>query len=544
MKKALSLLLSVIMIFALAACNKEKDSAEKTDNITTQNTENSSDHAQTDTESDKEEENKEEELTLRMGTFFDFKYPTQEPLSLITDFLTGLDEGFNATPGLIKAWEMNKEATEYTLHLRENVSFHDGSPFNSEACKYSLEKLGPKFYTTYSSFLESIELIDEMSLKVKFKAPHLFFMEELYLVPALTVNSLDAEGNIQNYIGTGPYILDKYEENVEATLIKNKSYWDSERISDIDIVKWIVIPDGDARMVALESGQVDVVGYSEHSRMIPASSMGLFEKKDGYKAIRENKNAYTAVYSVSSNYVKAPMDDVNLRRAIAHAIDREALVGTVFFGEAVATPYMMNPNFIGGSKKVEALTYDLDRAKKILEEAGYKLENNVLTKDGNEIVLNFITLEDTEYKDFGVFVQAELQKLGIKVNVETLDLNLYFQKMMNSEYDIAFTNSWFAHTVNVIGYLGTMPTDTTGGGLGFAATEEIQRLGNEMLVATDKEEFQKLSDAFWFAMYDACPSAPVYVASKGGVYKDDWTGFSYDSNIFKIDLSKVTKKDE
>ena len=212
MKKALSLLLAVIMIYTLVGCNAQKKN--------------------------------DEALTLRMGVFFDFKYPTQEPLSLITDFLAGIDENYNATPGLIKDWVMSDDATEYTLHLEENVSFHDGTAFNAEACKYSLENLGAKYYATYVYMLNSINVVDEMTLTVKFNAPHLFFMEELYKIPALAVDSIDTEGNIKQYIGTGPYILDNYEENVEAKLVKNEKYWNREKISDVDVVKWIVIPDG------------------------------------------------------------------------------------------------------------------------------------------------------------------------------------------------------------------------------------------------------------------------------------------------------------
>jgi ABC-type transport system substrate-binding protein len=150
----------------------------------------------------------------------------------------------------------------------------------------------------------------------------------------------------------------------EATLVKNNEYWNSEKLSDVDIVKWLVIPDQDARMTALESGQVDVVGYSEMGRTIPASSVGMFETKDGYKVIREDKDAYSGVYSVTANYLSEPMSDVYLRQSIAYAIDRDLLVETVFLGEAIATPYMMNPAFIGGSSKVEPYTANIEKAKR------------------------------------------------------------------------------------------------------------------------------------------------------------------------------------
>ncbi|MFA9465706.1 MAG: ABC transporter substrate-binding protein [Velocimicrobium sp.] len=515
MRKIFSVLLSAIMVFALIGCNPQQEGS------------------------------KDEPMTLKIGAYWDLKYGGQEPLSLITDFLTGIDKNYNATPALINDWDINEDATEYTLHIQKNVTFHDGSVFDAKVCKYDLEKLGAKFYATYAYMLKSIEIVDDNTLTVKFDAPHLFFMEELFKIPALPVDSLDNEGNITDYIGTGLYKLDSYEENVEATFIKNENYWNTEKNSDVDIVEYYVIADGDARMTALESGQVDVVGYSEMGRMIPASSVGQFETKNGYKVIREDKTAYAGVYSVTSNYLSAPMDDVNLRRAIAFAIDRDALVETVFFGEAFPAPYMMNPAFIGGSEKVEPFTVNIEKAKQILSDGDYVLENDVLTKDGKSIELDFITLAGTEFMDFGVFIQSELAKLGIKVNLESLDYSRYAEKMMNLEYDIAFNNSWFAPTVSILSYLGTEATDmSNGGGLGFAVTEEIQKLANEMMLATNKEDFQNIADKFWIAMYDACPSAPTYAASRAAVHSDKWTGFAYDRNIFKIDLSKVTKINE
>lgn len=531
MQKFLGFLLAVIMVFSFAGCNSQVQNS-------------TSNPPASDSTASPANEESGEPLTLRIGAFWDFKYPTQEPLSLITDFLMGIDKSYNATPSLIKQWEMSDDATKYTLYLVENVKFHDGSAFNAEACKYSLESLGAKYYATYAYMLDSIDVVDENTLTVNFNAPHVFFMEELYKIPALPVGSVDAEGNITNYIGTGPYKLEAYEENIEATLVKNNEYWNSEKLSDVDIVKWLVIPDQDARMTALESGQVDVVGYSEMGRTIPASSVGMFETKDGYKVIREDKDAYSGVYSVTANYLSEPMSDVYLRQAIAYAIDRDLLVETVFLGEAIATPYMMNPAFIGGSSKVEPYTANIEKAKKILTDNGYVLENNVLQKNGEPIELDFITLAGTEYNDVAVFIQSELQKIGIKMNIETLDYAIYAERMINLEYDIAYNNSWFAPTVSIISYLGTEPKDTSGGGLGFAVTEEIQALANEMIIATDKEEFQSLADKFWLAMYDACPSIPVYGASRACVYSDEWAGFAFDRNIFLIDLSEVTKNNE
>ncbi len=533
MKRFLSLIMAMVLVLGLSACGTgdavDGDTSTPAGSVSDDNSNNSTE---------------QEDVTLRLGAVNDFK-KYQEALTLISDPLVGLDDTYSATPWLIKDWTVNNDATEYTLYLQEDVTFSDGTPFNAEVCKYDLEILGALYYCSYVYSLDSIEVVDDYTLTVRFTTTTLSFVEQIFKICALPIDSVDENGNIVSFIGTGPYILSDYEENVEATLVRNEDYWYMERMPEVTEVKWFVIGDADACVMALESGQVDIIGYTESSRNLPYSSIASFEGRDGYQLTKEDAGAYTAVFSIGMNWTQGPLSDHALRQAMEYAVDREDLAETVFFGAALPSGYMMNPAFTDGSDLVEAFTYDVEKAKEILQEAGYVLEDDVLKKDGAPIELEYVTTTTTEDKDLAVFIKSDLQKIGITVNITALDSAQAAERMKSGDYDLAKGAYWFEPTVNALSFYGLEAEHNpmgSYGGLGYGINSEVAALGQAILTAKNSEELQKAADDFWTANYEACPTIPVVAGYRTAISNDNFTGFNYNYNYFVIDLSEVTVK--
>jgi peptide/nickel transport system substrate-binding protein/nickel transport system substrate-binding protein len=511
MKKFIAILLMILLLVSVTGCNSNNIS----------------------------EVNKStEETMLKVGAIADFK-SSREGLTLISDSLVRMDDKYNATSGLVNEWDVNKDATEYILHLKENIKFHDGSLFDAKSCKYSIETLGKQFMCTYIHMLETTEIVDEYILKIKFKSSNLGFLKELIKIVALPVDSVDEDGNITNFNGTGPFKLNEYEKNVEATLVKNEDYWNKDNSSDLQKIKWIVIPDPDARVMALESNQVDLIGYTEHYSSIPYSNITSLINK--YQSVIEDKDNYNFVKAIGMNWKKGFLADINLRRALVHVINRNNLVETVFFGIPNPCGHIMNPKFDDGSNEEKEFKYDIELAKQILKESGYKYEKGILKKDGTAIKLDYICDSLPEDKDVAVFVQSELKKIGITVNIVALETEQTYQYIQKGEYDLTIATPWFEPTVNTISLYG-LEDNYSIFGLGLGISEKVKNYGQEVISAKNQSEFKSAINSLWKASYEACASIPLYSGYRYAIHNGKFTGFRFDNNYFKIDFSEVREK--
>ena len=256
------------------------------------------------------------------------------------------------------------------------------------------------------------------------------------------------------------------------------------------------------------------------------------------------ENAYDAVFSVGMNWKKKPLNDTRLREALEYAVDRETLVDTVYFGVPVVCGHMMNPAFDDGSSQMDAFTYDLDKAKNILSESGYVLENGVLSKNGDPIKLEYVTTTEKEDTDLAVFIQSALKEIGIAVNITTLDSVRAEERMKSGDYDLTLGLYWFVPTVVALSYYGIGDEyNSMGayGGLGFGVTGELTALAQAVLSATNNGELRKAADAFWAANYKACPTIPFSGRVRTAIYSREWTGFVFNYNYHVIDLSAVRR---
>lgn len=481
-------------------------------------------------------EKKDVSLTLNIGAAVDFKN-NPEAETLVAESLIMLSPVREVVPLLAKSWE-HKDYREFVLKLPEDLKFNNGDAVTLEDFDRSLRILGKKNYVDFVDKLKMISMPDATTLKIELSESSLYFLEELVKVPIMKASAFDDEGTILEYIATGPYLLDTYETDVSAHLLQNPYYRNKDQYA-VKEVNWTVLQEAEARKLALISGQVDVIGISEHWPSVSFADSKELGQEKNLASTQQNTQYYTIVKGFSMNWKNGPLQDTSLRRALMYAVDRKRMNETLFFGQAFPCGHLFNPMFKDGPKNHEEFSYDIEKAKAILSEAGYVLERDRLTKDGKPVVLRFSTINVPSAIDMGVFLKDSFQALGIELDIQTFEGKLLVEEFENGNFDIGGQYGWFEPLVTSIKFNG-ISSEYSDGGLGFGVTDAAIEAGKGILVAQTMEELQQKAADYWKQQYEYCTYLPLYHSGRFAFFHKDWEGF-YFSGYGTIDLSKVRK---
>ena len=256
MKKLVSILLILCLCLSLAACGGGKKEETKP----------AEEAAPAATEVPENPENK----ILRLGAANDW---TSEGMNLVFDTLTYRINSTQASKQLIDV-SHNDDYTEYTLKVTPGIEFSDGTPLDANCIKYSIENESLATTLGFHTLMESLEIVDDMTLVAKFPSPYATFEYELSYILAVKEGAVSPEGNIVEYIGTGMYVVEDFEPGTSCTFKYNENYWNTEHKPSVTTVEYKVIPDIPTRVMALENKEVDVIGITEHGGRPGARSAG------------------------------------------------------------------------------------------------------------------------------------------------------------------------------------------------------------------------------------------------------------------------------
>ncbi len=357
--------------------------------------------------------------------------------SQIYETLVRLDEDLNMVPGLAESWEPQDNGKVWIFHLKKGVKFHDGTEFNADAVKYSY---GDRGYVTEVKTLqlENIEAIDSHTVKFTCVRP---MPLPTYLThvawPVVSPTSLDSAGKFTKPIGTGPYKFSKHTKGQEVILERNDDYWGGKE--KIEKVIFKIIPDASTRMMALNSGDVDM------SIKVPESEVQKLEK-DANITVHRKLTTFTDF--MQFNTARAPFDDVNMRKAVAYSIDTEGIVKNILNNIGVAAqgrPY--SPVMMYSSKDLPLYSQDVDKAKSILADAGWKDSDGdgVLEKDGKQLNMDLVLSASwgARQQKIAEAAQAQLAKAGFAVNVKQVEGAAMEQLEKEGNFDILMRTGFF-----------------------------------------------------------------------------------------------------
>lgn len=367
----------------------------------------------------------EQVLTIGMSTDVPIWHISQFPggdgrfvWSQIYETLVRVDTDLNIQPGLATSWDTPDDGKTWFFHLRNGVAFHDGTPLNADAVVYSYSE---NTYVRGSAgalqTIASVEAVDDLTVKFVMKRPQPL---PLYLThvawPVVSPTSVDSDGNFIKPIGTGPYVFERHTRAQEVVLTKNTNYWGQAPTLDMVIFK--VIPEASTRVMALETGEVDMI------IKVPESDVPRLERTPG---ITVSRKVSTFTDFLQFNTKKSPFDDVRVRRAVAYAIDTEEMSETILEGIGIAArgrPY--SPVMLYSNPDLALYQQDTAKSRQLLEEAGWTLSgtDTIRKKDGQELKVSILVgrgVWAARQIQMAEATQAYLADVGIGVEVKALE---------------------------------------------------------------------------------------------------------------------------
>lgn len=359
------------------------------------------------------------------------------------DFLVYVDPvSLAVKPGLAKEFSVNATGNEYTFKLRDDVKFHDGTPFNAEAVKFNFDrigaaKIGLSYVALGGSRYSSTTVVDPFTVKVTFSEPYWTFYDHAALrlwfdsPAAVAKNGKDYGTKV--VVGTGPYRVLEWVPNDHVFLERNDDYkWGSpvHKIQGPGYAKRIEIRgivEGATRRATLESGQADVV-------MLDETDVPDIQKDARFKVELQPKGG--TVRQLQINQKKFPFNDIVVRQAVGHAIDRDALVKTPrYSGIAQVALGIQGLKNMGGKwpEDLKSVQYAFDpaKARKLLDDAGYKLNGNVREKAGQKLQIEIIF--PTGILAEAQPLQAMLADVGIQAKLTELQTAKWFDAFQKGE---------------------------------------------------------------------------------------------------------------
>ncbi len=339
----------------------------------------------------------------------------------IFETLTKINSDGSVSPLLAESWEVSPDLKTYTFKLRKGVKFQNGEPFNAKAVKFSFERAGAEKSTnkdkrTFAA-MESVAAIDDYTVVILNKALDPDFLFLMGQATAIIVEPKSADSNATKPVGTGPYQLTAWNKGSSVTLSKWDGYRNAAGIK-IKKASFRFISDPAAQVAALLAGDVDAF-----PRVTPRS-VAQFKSNAKFQVLVNGSRAKTIL---AINNKKKPLDDVRVRRAIAAAIDRKAVIEGAGdgYGAPIGSHYV--PGAFGYVDTTGINPYNPEKAKALLAEAGIKTPLELSLK-----------LPPAPYaRQGGEVITAQLAKIGIIAKIENVEWAQWLSgTYTNKAYDL------------------------------------------------------------------------------------------------------------
>ncbi|RXZ83267.1 ABC transporter substrate-binding protein [Paenibacillaceae bacterium] len=345
----------------------------------------------------------------------------------IFDSLVFQHEDGTYQPWLATGWTISDDGKSYTFKLRQDVKFHDGTPFNAEAVKANFDHLGETFGLGQArpllGPLDSVEIVDEFTVRVNLSKKFEPFLSGLSsaFFGISSPKALEEHGEQygKNPVGTGPFKFVKWAENSEIVLENYPAYNSAPSIAEnqgpayLDKLTFKIVPEEATRIGSVQSGQILA------AETIPPQNIAAFKEDASFKIDEAITNG--TPFSLYLNTQHEPWNELKARQAIQLTIDPDVIVNTLYLGTYSRAWASLTPGILGYNEALEnKIKPDLHKANELLDELGWKKSaDGIREKEGKRLTLNYLEASPNreKRKDIAVIVQQQLKELGVEVEL-------------------------------------------------------------------------------------------------------------------------------
>jgi peptide/nickel transport system substrate-binding protein len=398
---------------------------------------------------------------VRGGTFrfgYDMVWSRMDPVNTnhydppfqeIYETIVTADPRRRVVPMIAEAWTQSKDGKTLTFKIRKGLKFHDGRPCNAHAIVEFFKVIRNKNSGNPNyGFYSPLDSVTARGNTVVFKFAHPYYDFAFVInngyaaIPDIKLrNQLGAQYGTKAAAGTGPFELTSFTPGGDVTVKRWNKYpgsivpfFSNKGKAHLDGIVYSSLVQPATRTAAIQSGNVDAIRQ-------PAFQDVATLKKN--KSLRVISYTYPSLYFMGLNFQMPHLGfhDVRVRQAISHAIDRNAIVKHLFFGQATAGHGLLSKGTLFYSKEVEKYNnYSLAKSRSLLNAAGWKLVNGVRSKNGQQLSFTMVTFNDPIYQELGQAIQSMLGQLGIQMHVQYLVADNFYSKVIggHSEAYLAF----------------------------------------------------------------------------------------------------------
>lgn len=459
---------------------------------------------------------------------------------MLYETLVGFDENGGFKGVLAESWDISPDGKTYTFHIREGVKFSDGEVCDANAIKANfdaiIENKDRHTWLEMMHLLVGVSAPDSKTFVIELSKPYYPLLTELSVTRPFAMISPKAMKNgstkdgVNEYIGTGPYVLGEVVTDEYAVFEANPNYWGEQpKIKKITVK---VIPDNQTRIMALEKGEIDLI-FGKN--MIDVDSIKKFkDNKDFTVALSDPTSTRQIVLNTTNEILK----DKKVRQALQHATNKKAISDGIFYGVEQPADTLFAKTIPYCNIDLKPYEFDVATAEKLLDEAGWtKGADGSRAKDGKKLELGLLYNSDSvTEKSIAEYLQSEFTAIGVKLNIAGEEEQSYRDKMKAGNFDMVFNICW-GTPYDPQSSLAAMRLPVYGdyaAQQGLEDKAEIDKVITEIMVSTDEAERQKMYDFVLTRLHEDAVYIPLTYECNKAIYRSDLKGMHFAQTQYEV----------